>query len=72
MKCRCACDSSWVMFEAYCDYQGGYMKKKACQIMGLIIGVFLIVVGIFYFIYVAPAFEQQKIVRNMQIKEVDL
>jgi uncharacterized protein with FMN-binding domain len=47
-------------------------KKKAYRIMCLIVGALLIGAGIFYFTYVAPAIEQQKAVRNMQIKEVDL
>lgn len=48
------------------------MIKKTYKIMGAVVGLFLIGFGIFYYGYIAPVFKQQKIVRNMQINEVDL
>ncbi|MHB8126470.1 MAG: FMN-binding protein [Desulfitobacteriaceae bacterium] len=48
------------------------MKKKTYQIIVSVVGVLVIGFGIFYSGYLAPSFKQQKIVRNMQINEVDL
>lgn len=48
------------------------MKKKAYQIIGIVVGVLAIGFGVLYFAFLAPGFKQQKIVRNMQINEVDL
>lgn len=48
------------------------MKKKVYRIIGIVVGVIAIGFGILYFVFLAPGFKQQKIVRNMQIDEVDL